>query len=369
MINREITYKRDMGISYMIIPSMAEESFDEKLLLKNPIEGTVPMKKCYLASSGQYWYDISGKQALDAYCRIHSIDKDFFENLILKLCQLVERLEWRLIDVNCLVLDPELVFINAYEEEVFFVIYPYHKGSLFLELQQLLEYLLTRLDHKDVEAVGCAYRLYEMVLTESISIEDLKKAVSQERKKRIEVEPIQRITEESEEREENPQAYTSSYQKWVQVFIEKIKPYYEKAREEVEKYLPKRKEDGMVVYPEDIEDAQEEIRVNPTICLRTEKKGQGELRCASNGLFSDYTLEKGSYIIGKNHKVKIRIDKDTVSQFHARIEYYEDHYYIEDLNSTNGTYVNEQPLSYKTRRQLQNGDSIRFGDVRYEFFQ
>ena len=146
MINREITYKRDINKSYMIIPTIPEDSFDEKLLLKRTIGNLLPVEKCYMASVGQYWYDITGKQALDAYCRIHSVGKEFFENLILKLCQMVELLEWNLVDVNCLVLDPELVFLNVYDEDVYFVAYPFHKGDFTTELHQLLEYLLTKLN-------------------------------------------------------------------------------------------------------------------------------------------------------------------------------------------------------------------------------
>ena len=42
-------------------------------------------------------------------------------------------------------------------------------------------------------------------------------------------------------------------------------------------------------------------------------------------------------------------------------------YYIEDLNSTNGTFVNDEPLAYKERRKLNSNDMIRFADVRYRF--
>lgn len=85
-------------------------------------------------------------------------------------------------------------------------------------------------------------------------------------------------------------------------------------------------------------------------------------------MFPDYELGQESCIVGKNPNVKIRIEKDTISQFHARIEVQGGKYYIEDLNSTNGTYVNEQMLDYKVRRPLERGDRIRFADVRYQFY-
>ena len=194
MINREILYKRDMNNSYMIIPAMSEYSFDEGQLMEKSIEHLLPVEKCYVATMGQYWYDITGKQALDSYCRLHSIGKDFFQVLVLKLCQLVESLEWQLIDVNCVVLDPEMIFVNGYDEEVMFVAYPFHKGNLASEMQQLMEYLLTKLDHSDTSAIGWAYQLYEMTLRDGVSITAIKNAILEERaKKRV---PLEQKPEE-----------------------------------------------------------------------------------------------------------------------------------------------------------------------------
>ena len=368
MINREIVYKRDINNSYMIIPAMPEESYDEKLLLKRNIGNLLPMEKCYVASAGQYWYDITGKQALDAYCRINSIGKEFFENLILKLCQMVELLEWNLIDINCLVLDPELVFLNVYEEDVFFVAYPFHKGDLATELQQLMEFLLTKLNHKDTIAVGWAYKLYEMTLTEGMSIAALKRVILEERTQSIEVpEEVKccekMIVAENNIREEN----------WEEKILEKIRQWKSYLWDMVKNYLPydkdkkEREELPTVVYPEE-EDEEESVTIHPTICIASAKKTSRVLQCDRQGIFPNFTLEQGAYIIGKSAKVQFQIDKDTISQFHARIEYQGDAYFIEDLNSTNGTYVNEQPLSYKSRKQLQGGDSIRFGDVEYHFY-
>ena len=366
MINREITYKRDMGISYMIIPAMPEISFDEKCMLRKTVEGTLPMEKCYVSSVGQYWYNISGKQALDAYCRMHSVGKDIFFRIILRLCQLIERLEWRLIDINCLVLDPELIFINMYEEEVYFIMYPHHKDGLSQELQQLLEYLLARIDHKEEEAVRCAYQLYEMVLSESVSIEDIKRVVVKSQKVCTDIIPTQ---EPQKEEEKEPIAHEDAtvYQKILEKARGKVQPYYDEVRKRISCLFPKEAPEPVIVYPE--EEIIEEEAVHPTVCLASDKKDIGELHSDHRNVFGDYQLDKDSYLIGKSAKVDVKLDKDTASQLHARIEHQDGIYYIEDLNSTNGTYVNEELLSYKTRRALQSGDSVRFGDVRFHFYQ
>jgi pSer/pThr/pTyr-binding forkhead associated (FHA) protein len=57
-------------------------------------------------------------------------------------------------------------------------------------------------------------------------------------------------------------------------------------------------------------------------------------------------------------KNDIQIDNLAVSNFHARVEHQLGHYFIEDLNSTNGTYVNDKKIS---KWGLQDGDTAMIG--------
>ena len=140
MINREITYERNISSSYMKIPSIMEECFDENLILKRKYTGCITMEKCFVNGQGQYWYHITGKQALDAYCRVHQIGITFFETLILRICNQLEVLEWNLIDSNCLMVDPELIFLNSQGEDITFILYPDKKANFLQDFQQLMEY-------------------------------------------------------------------------------------------------------------------------------------------------------------------------------------------------------------------------------------
>ena len=52
-----------------------------------------------------------------------------------------------------------------------------------------------------------------------------------------------------------------------------------------------------------------------------------------------------------------------VSRRHARIIIEGGNYFVEDLDSTNFTFVNKQKLAPKTRQQVNDGDEIRCGRV------
>lgn len=65
--------------------------------------------------------------------------------------------------------------------------------------------------------------------------------------------------------------------------------------------------------------------------------------------------------------VDIVIQGRGVSRIHATIEFESDTYYIRDLNSTNGTEWNGEPLFPQRPQELQRGDIILIGTHKYEF--
>ena len=60
-------------------------------------------------------------------------------------------------------------------------------------------------------------------------------------------------------------------------------------------------------------------------------------------------------------------DEGGVSRRHARVFIQGNHVMIEDLNSTNYTYVNQQRLTPGQPHPLNNGDEVRFGRVKLSF--
>ena len=54
-------------------------------------------------------------------------------------------------------------------------------------------------------------------------------------------------------------------------------------------------------------------------------------------------------------------ESEIVSRVHANIRVEGDIYYIEDVGSSNGTYVNNMPLPYGNRHRLRPGDRIALG--------
>jgi hypothetical protein len=78
-----------------------------------------------------------------------------------------------------------------------------------------------------------------------------------------------------------------------------------------------------------------------------------------------YDLSDGA-TLGRGD-VEIRLDDPFASSRHARISRQGHVVVIEDLGSTNGTYLNEEPLGGP--QPLHPGDRIRIGDSEFSYLQ
>lgn len=80
-----------------------------------------------------------------------------------------------------------------------------------------------------------------------------------------------------------------------------------------------------------------------------------------------FELNAKTLTVGRGAPNDIRLDEDEfASSHHARIEPRRDGVWVEDIGSTNGTYVNGTRLGRP--QKLAPGDIVRFGetDLRYE---
>jgi two-component system cell cycle response regulator len=71
------------------------------------------------------------------------------------------------------------------------------------------------------------------------------------------------------------------------------------------------------------------------------------------------TLGRSTFQIGRSSKNDLPIDQESVSRHHARIIPVTRAFFVEDMGSTNGTFVNDELVA--ERRPLKDGDQIKIG--------
>jgi pSer/pThr/pTyr-binding forkhead associated (FHA) protein len=72
------------------------------------------------------------------------------------------------------------------------------------------------------------------------------------------------------------------------------------------------------------------------------------------------------WVIGRDRKAGLSLEDQRLSRRHAMIQYQNDGFYLVDLNSTNGSFVNGEQIRRSTR--LNNGDRVRLGSLSFLFF-
>lgn len=78
-----------------------------------------------------------------------------------------------------------------------------------------------------------------------------------------------------------------------------------------------------------------------------------------------HALTKHRYILGRHPECDIVVDENSVSRHHAQVFRVGEDFFVEDMHSRNGTYVNEQVVF--GRRRLRTGDRIRVCEVAFVF--
>lgn len=84
--------------------------------------------------------------------------------------------------------------------------------------------------------------------------------------------------------------------------------------------------------------------------------------------YKTISIKDFPFFIGKLKKnVDYCLEKDVVSRYHAKITKEEERFYITDLNSTNGTFVNGEAVQTYQKKEIKAGDEIAFADIKYWF--
>jgi len=85
------------------------------------------------------------------------------------------------------------------------------------------------------------------------------------------------------------------------------------------------------------------------------------LNIENNEQIVEKKFNKSKITIGRHPKNDLQLSSTAVSATHATIYQQDNQWWLEDLNSKNGTFLNDIQIS--SRVVITNGDKIRMGDV------
>ena len=360
-----------------------------------------------------FYYEVSGMQSLDVFLQSHKLKRNFMLILAKEIVRLCKEVSEYALELSKVVLEPKYVMIRNGGEEVQFL-YSFSENGIKNEgLEKLLESCIEYLDYKDEELVTLLYKVYENMLGqgECFGLEKEMESVLlylSEEEKELDEEAINLTTmtnpfEGNSDRIEVPLLNKSKVAQketknlriglvilfvlnvvvlflWRPLTILKI--FFSVAVGSVllwlnlnilkQKKISKKEDVAQMQAEECIEEYERSsgsFGINNESTQMITIKDTERFLCNVQGGNPQYIyFSETKKIIGKNKEyVQICISAESVSRIHAMILRKGDEYIVEDLNSTNGTWVNGKALVPRNSCVLKEGDKVRFAEVEYIF--
>ena len=382
-----IQYQRNLKNSYMVViepgqPLNMDGQLAEKMMQRQKIPGLLHWVTMEHEGDMTFWYQITGLQSLSDWLSHHALDHKLMGDLLSGLLALQEDLPRFYLKTEHILLQTEQIFLDTSGQKVAFCYEPLWKKDPRQSLRELMEQLLPQIDHADKEAVRLGYGLYEKCQEENA---DVWHYVLEQNAGSVQIEQETGKETGSEHTAAEQIAQEDSSQEHINTLqIGRAQQIYRVIPEKIAEKLPvisalswvqslgkKKKEKLTSVYlfePEEKEET-EEACANPTIYLGAKETAEGRLLYRGAGEERSFVIEGDSFLLGgRNEQADGQLRASGVSRSHARITREDDQYYIEDLNSRNGTYVNGKLLPYKQKCPVKPGDHLRFAREEYVFY-
>lgn len=371
MLQTEFIRSMNTNFERVLLDKQPEERrYQYCILSRGGIRGLLPVSLRYLDGKAYLYYDITSKQNVAQLFGKRCITREWLKDFIWNLGRIRQELARFLLDEQNIIWYPEQVFQDL-ESNIFSFLYvPYCEEEN--GFRQLMEYLVERIDYEDELLVECVYKMYEqyerngeVYLQEQI-YEDVK--MLDKEKESVKVETKSEAPWQGETMTENISASESilSYRtEDVQNTKRGFRSLWEgkkrKDRKETADYRQSM-EDVMEGYAVAEETSYGE-EFGETIYIEDVKN----MREMPHRLYTRdgrivIQLERDVYTIGKKkNEVDLVLEDFAVSRMHARISKEQEEIYLEDLNSTNGTFKNGVRMQPYEKTKLEVGDDIKIG--------
>lgn len=354
----DVHYKRDLNSNYMILTDKdAEpETYEIRMITENRIFGFLPCVLQEHEDRTEYYYEITGRQSMGLLYERRKLTCEQLRDFLRELERILESAKEYLLIPDHFVLKPEYMYLHTKSEKLFLCYYPGYEKNIRESFLELAEYLLGKLDKSDTEGIEFGYDLYQCALEPNFSLLEVLQRHAKP------VLPAEAREEPEPVREPAPSVQEEILEKtgsWRNFFKKKPKKH------SLEDYLSEADQigSGSVLF---LREQSLQPETKETTCLR-ERKREGLTLQSRNLEYPNLYVQGDSYLIGKRREsVDGCIPAPTISRIHARITREGTAYYLEDLNSTNGTWADQMQLDPYELFPLEDGMRVTFASAEYE---
>lgn len=400
-----------------------------KMVENNSVEGLLAVRKSVVNNKTSYLYDISGCIPLEEKYVKDEFDGDDILVVADSVNKLINTMERYMLDINSIIFDIKYIFCGINDSSWKYVYNSELTSDARSGIKKLFEYILGHLDHRDNNAVILGYGIYKRICRDEILLQkvfdNIDELMQLRREKADRTDTVQyelnkrtypsvaqtTVTEEHEKKLPDKKfilagagliagagvlagliwgAVTAVVTAiiggvlfgivfmiilkgptWEKIVTSELKLPYETENPEIKAH----NETIDIWHYEAVEngagskDSKKDMDKGmdgATVVIgaqalkslrRISKSGQG---------MDEYLIMEDSVSVGSGSSADIIIKDSGISRLHARITREGEMFFIKDMNSTNGTWINERRISVYELCPIKNGDVIRLARSSFE---
>ena len=363
----EISYKRNSNCNFMIIQCTHTENYELKMLCKNKIKGLLRADTNVFNGNCEIFYDISSRQPISRIYLKKEMEAEDIRTILLSIKILMEEVTKFLLDINNVLFAPDFCYCDLEDKKPEWVFYPGNEAD---SLSHMAEFIIDRVNHSDSRAVDAAYKFFKLVKDNAVSV--------------AEIENILERLAFSEDCMEEVRPVAATIPRVVSAVAPK-EVHLKSSEEKVSGYI-KDKMMGLIknvlktnrnkatdtkiceskIQWETYGLEEPEAYAGETVVMGLNNRQQGHRLRNLREIGDFIALDKLPCIFGKLETcADVVLQDNSVSRVHAQIFEDKGDLYLQDLNSTNGSFVNSLAVENNEIVRLKSGDEIAFGNVRY----
>lgn len=401
----EIEYRHNLKSNYVVMknPNIMVNDYRLHMLLKNEIDGF--LKFCVSCVDGaiELSYLISSKQSIKEMSERQKLGYEELLSIIKGIISIADKAHRYLLKIDDIILEPELLYMDYEGKGVWFCYYPNSNNDFYSKFKNLIQELMLVTEHGDRSAVELIYGIYDICGRTSFLVDDIEVFINKFGKKDFYETVnsqnnyqeskfdrslcIDMVCENHENIEEKKGEVLENQFKGVlknNKIIDKISKVFKFSEKTEVRQDFMKTHDNKVCKEIPYKNIEELDRFSDNVISNSECEFQAKSSetvlladCSTDRrklLFSlsgqkNIEIDTVPFVIGKlKEKTNYAIDDKSVSRIHLRIDIdEEDNYYIEDMNSKNGTFVNGKRLKPYEKKLIVMGDSIKISVYEYIF--
>lgn len=364
-----------------------EQRYQYCILNRGGIKGLLDGNLRYLNGNAYLYYDITSKQNVMQLFQKRSITREWVKDFLWSFRQIKLELDRFLLDEKNVLWYPEQVYQDLADNIFSFLYIPYYDGNNGFE--EFLEFLVEHMDYDDETLVECVYKIYDgfeqngdvylqnHIFEDAKMLEQEKLTANKEAALPMDMrngmsgdmedarEPVSLLEAFDEEETREKTTPHASGKKGIFSFLDSKRHKNKAVKNNYRQKLKLSMEGAAVAEEFDYGKGDYEMEdYGRTIYVEEPREKEKIYRLYSPEGKILTQLGEETLTIGKQKdEVDLVLDDFSVSRIHARITREEDGYYLEDMNSTNGTFKNGLYLQPYEKRKLQEEDEIRLGTV------